>query len=706
MNEQLTIIIKAEMDGVKKAVSDAKKEIGGLDTQTSKSSNSITQSLAKIGKAMAAAFSVKMIVDFTKELINCASTVAAEQSAYSQIMGNYADEATKKLQQVANETGITDTRLTASMTSMTAKWKGLGYGVEEATTYAQRGLTLAADASAFWDMSLDESTSHLNSFINGSYEGGEAIGLFANDTQMALYAVEKGLISDTKEWANLDEAQKQATRLEYAENMMKASGATGQAAKEAEAYANVQANLNEKWRQFKAQIGEPILQNIVVPAMKLLSAAIDEASEAYETIKTKIDEFKTNLQGVGEWCSEHSTALTLIGIAIAGITAAIIAYNAAAIAKTVIDAAETVAIWALIAAETAHSIASGIATAATTAFGAAMAFLTSPVTLVILAITALIAIIVLCVKHWDEIKEVAIKVWNKIKEAVSVAVEAVIGFFANLKEKATEIWENIKTAISEKVDALKTAVTEKFQAIKDGIADKIEAAKTAVTNKFDQIKTNIGNKIDAAKTAVSNKFDAIKTTISTKVENAKSAVTTKFETMKSNIKTKIDGIKSQVTSVFNSLKDKITSPVESAKNKVKNLVDKIKGLFKFKWSLPALKKPYFTISPAGWKVGDLLKGTIPKLSVGWHAQGGVFDSPTLFSYKGGLHGLGENGAEAIVPLEKNTEWLTRIADMLNERMGGGTPIILQVDGKTFAQTCVDTMNDLTRQTGNLPLKLV
>ena len=49
---------------------------------------------------------------------------------------------------------------------------------------------MAADAAAFWDMSLEESTSHLNSFINGSYEGGEAIGLFANDTQMAAYAVE------------------------------------------------------------------------------------------------------------------------------------------------------------------------------------------------------------------------------------------------------------------------------------------------------------------------------------------------------------------------------------------------------------------------------------------------------------------------------------------------------------------------------------
>ena len=150
-----------------------------------------------------------------------------------------------------------------------------------------------------WDKSLDDSMSALNSFINGSYEGGEAIGLFANDTQMASYAVEQGIVSEAKEWANLDEARKQATRLEYAQNMMEASGATGQAAKEADQYANVQANLTEKWRQFKAQIGEPLLQNIVIPAMDKLSGIVDKASTAYKDCT--------------KWISEHHEELKILG---------------------------------------------------------------------------------------------------------------------------------------------------------------------------------------------------------------------------------------------------------------------------------------------------------------------------------------------------------------------------------------------------------
>ena len=116
--------------------------------------------------------------------------------------------------------------------------------------------------------------------------------------------------------------------------------------------------------------------------------------------------------------------------------------------------------------------------------------------------------------------------------------------------------------------------------------------------------------------------------------------------------------------------------------------------------------PHFGISPSGWKIGDLLKGSIPKLSISWYENGGIFDKPTLFGYGNGmLGGLGENGAEAVVPLEKNTKWLDKIAERLAGKTGS-TPIVLQVDGKTFAQISCDSINDLTRQRGSIPLKLV
>jgi hypothetical protein len=163
-------------------------------------------------------------------------------------------------------------------------------------------------------------------------------------------------------------------------------------------------------------------------------------------------------------------------------------------------------------------------------------------------------------------------------------------------------------------------------------------------------------------------------------------------------------IKTAFTNLTNGIKEKFTKAADI----VKSIIDKIKGFFKFEWSLPKLKVPKFSITPDGWKVGDLLKGVIPKLGITWNARGGVFDKPTLMGYGNSLQGIGEAGAEAVVPLENNLEWLDKLATMLGDKLGGNnnTPIILQVDGKTFAKTAINTINADTRQKGKLSLNIV
>lgn len=276
--------------------SEANRAIEDTAGKAEQSESRLSGAFKKIGAAVATYLAADKIKEFGQACVDMSAEVSAEQSAFEQIMGDYSDTAQEKVNEIADATGMVNTRLTPYMTSMTAKFKGLGYDIGDATDYAKQGLNIAADAAAFWDKSLDDSMSALNSFVNGSYEGGEAIGLFANDTQMAAYAVKEGLVSEAKEWSKLEEKIKQATRLEYAEKMQKASGAVGQAAKESKQYANVQANLNEKWRQFKAQIGEPILQNIVLPAMDKLSGFItNKLSPGFDNLKKKVAENKDRL---------------------------------------------------------------------------------------------------------------------------------------------------------------------------------------------------------------------------------------------------------------------------------------------------------------------------------------------------------------------------------------------------------------------------
>lgn len=229
--------------------------------------------------------------------------------------------------------------------------------------------------------------------------------------------------------------------------------------------------------------------------------------------------------------------------------------------------------------------------------------------------------------------------------------------------------------------------------------DKIKETVKKVWNSIKQWTSE-------AVSSVVNKFNELKDKAVAKVQNLKDSAVNKFNEIKSNIVNTCSNIVSSVKEKFNSIVNGIKEKMNSAKSTVKSIIDAIKGFFGFKITWPKIPMPHFAIKPSGWKIGDLLKGSIPKLSIDWYAQGGVFDKPTLFMGNGRLSGLGENGAEAVVPLERNLAWLDKLADMLNERMGGNTPIVLQVDGKTFAQTAISTINQQTRQTGRLALNLV
>lgn len=560
-----------------RGMDEAGNKAKGLETK-------IGAAFKRIGAAIAAALTVDAIKNFAVACVEAGAQVSAETAAYSQIMGDYASEASAKLQSVADATGMVNTRLTPYMTSMTAKFKGLGYGVDEATSLAARGLTLAADASAFWDKSLDESMGHLNSFINGSYEGGEAIGLFANDTQMAAYAVEQGIVKDTKAWADLDEATKQATRLEYAENMMKQSGATGQAAKESGAYANVMANLAEKWRQFKAQIGEPLIQHVVTPAVELLSKGIDKLSAAVEYVKEHFDEWRPYIEGA-------AIALGILVAAIAGFEIGSMISKMWQFA-TVIDAT-TGKTKLMAAAQAALNFVMNL----------------NPIGLLVMMLAALAAGLVIAYNKSESFRNAVNNLWETVKSSEA---------WQRLSAAASTVWEGLKAGAKLAIDTLKSIFSVGLSVVRGDWSGAWEGIK----NIFGNIMANIRNTVKTGVDFIGNLFG-------------------------------FPSLSSKVASVFDSVKQSITSKIESARDTVKGIVDKIVGFFtgaKFSW--PKIPTPHFSITPAGWKIGDLLEGSIPKLGITWHAEAmdeaAVLDGATIFGAANGqLLGGGEAGREIV-----------------------------------------------------------
>ena len=118
-----------------------------------------------------------------------------------------------------------------------------------------------------------------------------------------------------------------------------------------------------------------------------LKGALEQIGlEDWVEFAEKVKDMYDRVKELTEAFFENEELLTLVAIGVGTLTAAIVAFNAATIISTASMVAQEVILNAMIIAET-------IATTATTALATAMAFLTSPITLVILAIGALIAIV-------------------------------------------------------------------------------------------------------------------------------------------------------------------------------------------------------------------------------------------------------------------------------------------------------------------------
>ena len=192
---------------------------------------------------------------------------------------------------------------------------------------------------------------------------------------------------------------------------------------------------------------------------------------------------------------ENEQLITTIAIVLGTLTAAVLAFNAATILSNASMVAQEVILNAMILAET-------IATATTTALGTAIAFLTSPITLVIAAIGALIAIIYLLIKNWDAVKEAASKCWDWIVQKWKGASEwfkNVIltplttwwnNFWTGVKTGASNAWANLQNIWSGCVGWFKSTIISPVSSAFKGLWEGI---KSFLTNPLEGIKTMFRN---------------------------------------------------------------------------------------------------------------------------------------------------------------------------------------------------------------------
>lgn len=256
-------------------------------------------------------------------------------------------------------------------------------------------------------------------------------------------------------------------------------------------------------------------------------------------------------------------------------------------------------------------------------------------------------------------------VWGKVTGKVDEAKKKIGDAWSGIKKDASVL----RDTVGREWESMKVSVSTAASNLKQSVADKWGQLKSDTSQKWADIKQNTSDKWNGIKTDVTTIAGNIKTQAIQKWEDIKSGVSGKVEALKSDMSGKFNAAKDSALGIFESIKSGITGKVQAAKDKVSSIIDGIKGLFNFSWSLPAPKLPHIN-----WHWNDI--GGILRMPVfdgiSWYAKGNAVFEPN----DPHLIGVGDNRTEREY---LNTEsQLTRVVENAMRNVNSG-PTELNVE---------------------------
>jgi TP901 family phage tail tape measure protein len=301
----------------------------------------------------------------------------------------------------------------------------------------------------------------------------------------------------------------------------------------------------------------------------------------------------------------------------------------------------------------------------------------NPIGLVIAAIAALVAGFVVLWNKSEGFRKFWIDLWNKIKKAAKPVIDWLVKAFKdawnwiqnawkNAVTFFTNIWNGIKNAFASVKAYFSNTFSGAWNAIKNiwnvvigyfaniwntikGIFSVVQAvlsgdfqgAWNAIRGIVDQwvsYFSNIWNGIKNVFSTVATWFSNIFSNAWTAIKNAFSGVGEFFGGLWTTIKSKFTDFGTKIgNAVGGAVKSAINSAIATIENAINGAIRLINGAIKMINKLP------------GVSVGTVSTVSLPRL-----AKGGVVNQATAAV-------IGEDGAEAVMPLEKNTGWIKKLA---------------------------------------------
>lgn len=269
-----------------------KKGISGIGT-----------SLKGITKLVAAAFSVKVIYNFSKACIQAASDLEEVQNVVDTVFGessaiidNFAKNAVKSL-------GMSELSAKKYASTIGAMLKSMKLSDKQVLVMSQNMTALAGDMASFYNLSGDEAFQKIRSGISGETEPLKQLGINLSVANMEAYALSQGI---DKSYNSMTQAEQAILRYNYLLDVTK--DAQGDFARTSGSWANQTRVLAEQWNTFKSVLGSSFIQ-VLTPVVRALNLIMEKLILAGQYFQR----FIYMITGVKPETKSASTAVSGLG---------------------------------------------------------------------------------------------------------------------------------------------------------------------------------------------------------------------------------------------------------------------------------------------------------------------------------------------------------------------------------------------------------
>lgn len=227
------------------------------------------QGLAKkAGIALAAAFSVKKLVEFGAQCIELGSDLQEVQNVVDVTFPRMGSQVDAFAKEAAASFGLSETMAKRFTGTFGATAKAFGFSEKAAYEMSTTLTGLAGDVASFYNISQDEAYTKLKSVFSGETETLKDLGVVMTQNALDAYALANGYGKTTQA---MSEMEKVALRYQFVQDQLSAS--SGDFIRTSDSWANQVRILKLQFDSLKATIGQGLI-NVLTPVIKVINTII------------------------------------------------------------------------------------------------------------------------------------------------------------------------------------------------------------------------------------------------------------------------------------------------------------------------------------------------------------------------------------------------------------------------------------------------